>query len=291
MNTFRKIEDKSIDQVKIGKFIRRLRKSHNKTQDELADELFVTRQAISKWERGESIPSADMAKALSKTFGITLEEFYNGHLRALDETLDLIKILLKNPIFNVILIIIFIILTIYLPLDKTNTYDLKFNSDYLNIEKAKLSVENGLINLNLENIYSNKPNQKYFLKFYIDDDNILYKCVFDEYTCVSTFYNDEMSLYYLRKNFNKIKLSIKDENHNTVADGKVYVTKNNLHKHTYVDNSFNQPVLNSKYRMTLTRISQNNDLENLTNELDDNFFNKYFECLDNSLLTRHEKME
>ena len=44
-----------MDNNKIGKFIASLRKEQGLTQKELADKLFVTDKAVSKWERGLSL--------------------------------------------------------------------------------------------------------------------------------------------------------------------------------------------------------------------------------------------
>lgn len=51
-----------------------LRKSNNLTQEELAKRLFVTRQAISKYERGVSFPSIDTIKLISKEFNISIND-------------------------------------------------------------------------------------------------------------------------------------------------------------------------------------------------------------------------
>ena len=51
-----------------------LRKQHNLNQEELADKLGVSRQAVSKWECGESSPDTDNLIALAKIYGISLDE-------------------------------------------------------------------------------------------------------------------------------------------------------------------------------------------------------------------------
>ncbi len=52
--------------------ITELRKQMNLTQAELADKMGYTDKAISKWERGESIPDVLTLKTLADTFGVTL---------------------------------------------------------------------------------------------------------------------------------------------------------------------------------------------------------------------------
>lgn len=49
-----------------------LRSKNNLTQDELAEKVFVTRQAVSKWESGESIPNTETLKLLSKLFDVSI---------------------------------------------------------------------------------------------------------------------------------------------------------------------------------------------------------------------------
>lgn len=75
-----------IDFVRVGNKITEYRKSANMTQDELADLLFVTRQALSKWENGKGVPSADTLLALCKIFNVSFEE-----ILCLDEKIDVDK--------------------------------------------------------------------------------------------------------------------------------------------------------------------------------------------------------
>ena len=63
-----------IDSVKVGKKIYTLRKENSLTQDDLASKLMVTRQVISKWELGNSLPSIDLIIELSKLFNTPIEE-------------------------------------------------------------------------------------------------------------------------------------------------------------------------------------------------------------------------
>lgn len=50
-----------------------LRKSREMTQEQLADFLNVSRQSISKWENGQSIPDVEKLVELSKTFDVTTD--------------------------------------------------------------------------------------------------------------------------------------------------------------------------------------------------------------------------
>lgn len=73
-----------IDFVNVGKKISNNRKKLQMTQDDLADQLFVTRQLVSKWELGLGIPTIDTLLDLSKIFNISFEE-----LLCLDEKLEI----------------------------------------------------------------------------------------------------------------------------------------------------------------------------------------------------------
>ena len=67
-----------MDLIKIGKFIAGLRKNKNLTQEALAEKLYVTDRAVSKWERGLSLPDADKMIDLCNILGINVNELLNG---------------------------------------------------------------------------------------------------------------------------------------------------------------------------------------------------------------------
>lgn len=55
-----------------------LRKSLNLSQDEFAEKLLVTRQAVSRWENGDTTPNIDTLKLIAKTFDVSVDHLL-GH--------------------------------------------------------------------------------------------------------------------------------------------------------------------------------------------------------------------
>ena len=49
-----------------------LRTKNGLSQDELAEKVFVTRQAVSRWETGETVPNTETLKLLSNLFGVSI---------------------------------------------------------------------------------------------------------------------------------------------------------------------------------------------------------------------------
>lgn len=58
--------------------LQKLRKQKNLTQEELAESLFVSRTAISKWESGRGYPSIDSLKAIATFFSISIDELLSS---------------------------------------------------------------------------------------------------------------------------------------------------------------------------------------------------------------------
>ncbi len=69
-----------MDQVKIGKFIAERRKQKNLTQWQLAEKLNITDKAISKWERGISMPDSSIMIELCDILSISVNDLLNGEI-------------------------------------------------------------------------------------------------------------------------------------------------------------------------------------------------------------------
>ena len=58
--------------------LQELRKSRGLTQEKLAEMLYVSRTAISKWESGRGYPNIDSLKAISKCFSVSLDDLLSS---------------------------------------------------------------------------------------------------------------------------------------------------------------------------------------------------------------------
>lgn len=153
-----------MDNKKIGKFIAHLRKEKGLTQQELGNKLFVTDKAVSKWERGLSLPDITILEKLAieldtdiysilqieKKNDIDIKEIIN-------EENNKIKIQIKRKILIVIfpiIIIIFIILFKLIPFgyDIIHTRYTHNENKLIDIGVPKFSI----LMKNKENSYSFK---------------------------------------------------------------------------------------------------------------------------------------
>ena len=84
----------------LGNKIRMLRKTKNLTQQELAQKLSVSSQAVSKWERNLSVPDISMLPGLARFFGITMDELFNYRLDALTYKERFIRFMADNDVLR-----------------------------------------------------------------------------------------------------------------------------------------------------------------------------------------------
>ena len=84
---------------KVGAYIAILRKANKYTQQELAQKLGVSHQAVSNWERGESMPDISILPKLAAYLGTTTDNILSADkddFRGFDEILDNVKIVKRK---------------------------------------------------------------------------------------------------------------------------------------------------------------------------------------------------
>ena len=67
-----------MDQVKIGQFIRAIRKEKSLTQREVAERLNISEKTVSKWETGNGLPEVSLMLPLCELLGISINELLSG---------------------------------------------------------------------------------------------------------------------------------------------------------------------------------------------------------------------
>ena len=67
-----------MDQAKIGRFIKAMRKEQELTQSELAEKLFISDKTVSKWETGNGLPDVSLMIPLCKILNISVNELLSG---------------------------------------------------------------------------------------------------------------------------------------------------------------------------------------------------------------------
>ena len=74
-----------MDQIKIGSFIAERRKLKSLTQAQLAEKLNITDRAVSKWERGRSLPDAAIMLELCEILDITVNDLLCGEVVVMEK--------------------------------------------------------------------------------------------------------------------------------------------------------------------------------------------------------------
>lgn len=137
-----------MDYKKIGDFLKDLRTKENLTQEELGNKINISRQAISRWERGISIPDYITLLDLSKLYNVTVKEILYGKYIRKNTLIEYLSNE-RNKIIKSIVILIFSII-ILIPIIYTfnyykTTYIYELDGNYNNeviISSGKIILTN-----------------------------------------------------------------------------------------------------------------------------------------------------
>ena len=73
-----------MDQIKIGAFLKTLRKEKNLTQEQLAEQLGVSGRTVSRWETGSNMPDISLLVEIAEFYGISVTELIDGERKSED---------------------------------------------------------------------------------------------------------------------------------------------------------------------------------------------------------------
>ena len=98
-------------QVKIGEFLRELRKGKGLTQEQLAEQFKISRRSVSRWETGSNMPDVGLLIEIADFFDVDIREIIDGErksenmeketLKKVAEYADAEKAKLKKKVSNI----------------------------------------------------------------------------------------------------------------------------------------------------------------------------------------------
>lgn len=88
-------ENANMEMQEIGRRISLYRKAINMTQNDLAEEMGISYQAVSSWERGQTLPDVLKLSDLAKVLKVSVEDILTGKLANEEEQVNLEKIDIK----------------------------------------------------------------------------------------------------------------------------------------------------------------------------------------------------
>jgi len=172
-----------MDVDKIGKYIYKLREENNLSQNQLAEMIPISRQAISNWENGRTIPNSDTLIILSRIFKVSVDELLAGGpteennlesiaLNLVDEYNDKKKKLKRN--FITFITTILLLLLIFLGYYFINSYN-SIKVYKINGEGENFQIYNGVLITTREKIYLRLGKIRNEKKKNIQEINLYYK--------------------------------------------------------------------------------------------------------------------
>lgn len=189
-----------MNQKKIGEFITKLRKENNLTQEQLAEKLNLTKNAVSKWERGLGLMDISLLKPLSEILNVSVTELLNGERindsikdksnEVVESTLFYAKKEIKKNKFKSFIIVICILLILII-FGFSIYKGLLVYKHTMNIPENYLEVVNGLKIKDTLKIYKRTINEE----DYLVEDNIKIRNDFNDYIRVGELKNDVLNTF------------------------------------------------------------------------------------------------
>ena len=252
-----------MNQDKTGKFIAKCRKDNKLTQEQLAEKMGVSINAVSKWERGLSFPDVSLLKKLCKELGISVEELINGEEDKSEEAkeraiINVVKSknkeIKKNKIIiivSILLIAILIVASIFFYKNKENELEKYYERNY------QMSFVARDIEAFLKYRYDGKYPD-YYGGMYISDNayNIIVQIVKEKIPQKGTrdysYYNElftvnkAIEVEYVKNSYNEL-----EDVYNKLND---YFTNNSYFEDL---NGFGIDVLNNSVTVHFVKVDEN----------------------------------
>lgn len=197
---------------KTGAFIKLLRASHNLTQEELGDMVYVTRKAVSKWENGICYPSIDLIPRLADLFGVSLEEILAGEFNCEFDnktTINYVIRVFKDKRIKTTIRCVFVLLIFCLTIfffenyNATKIYDVFFEDGNIYLKNSVIISTRSKQYFNFGSVWIDDPKYSQTrpinIQLYIKDKNNDKKVIAE--------YSTKNNSYYRSSNYEELSVS------------------------------------------------------------------------------------
>lgn len=207
-----------MDINKFGLFIKKLRVDNGLTQEELAQKIPIDRTAVSKWERGVTMPDSSSLLRLSKIFNVTINDLLNGdYVNKNDEKVivNLYEANYKNKkiikiisFLMILLVISFLFIYFIFSFKKTRLYKVNGQSENYEVNDGFLLYTNEVYYFYLGNLINKNNKNIDKVELLLENNNkseVVYKGDFTN-TILTDFYGyDEYGLIdFAKKDYSVI---------------------------------------------------------------------------------------
>lgn len=166
--------------MELGTVIKQLRKEYNMTQNDLAEKLYVSRQAVSKWETNRGRPEMDTLNDMARLFNVSIDTFFqsnydNSYMKKHRMKLQVISIVLE-----VTIVLSFIVPLFYIHEQNITTYYNLFTFPYKYLWQTMLfySLFIGSIVFLVTKVYLvSKSNGNLFIKSNVLSNFFICLCI------------------------------------------------------------------------------------------------------------------
>lgn len=248
---------------KIGNFIAKMRKEKNLTQQQLGDKLYVTDKAVSKWERGKSLPDITLLTKLSLILDVKVEDILAGEINENNNIVDIDKRVeeiqenikkenkkLRIKYILLIILLLFILITIIFKYISFG-YSIKeyiYNNSIIKIgiPQGSFNVKNNDRSISFKNLRS---------KLIVKEEMKNYLKTLDYLTC-----NDTIYYYDNENNISIINYKVKE----FLLFSKIdLLIDNDDYCYNQKINDYGKLIDNNNYGMNVSRKIVNGKLEDI----------------------------
>ena len=200
---------------KIGSFIRQLRKEKNMSQNDLAEKLYLSRNAISRWENGHNLPDSHTFTLLAEVFDVSTDELLLGkRINKAEKENEVSALALtmvdyghkQNKIIRLLIIVLVTLLLVFLSYYFINSYN-SIKVYIISGESENFYTKDGILVVTNDNMYFRLGNLEFNDDIIVEEVTLFYKKGDEE---VLIFSSDDYDI--LLKDYNGYEMYFNDNN-------------------------------------------------------------------------------